>query len=89
MNKPGYKTTEFWGSGTISIVGALAALGVIDKDTGDGIAAGVPPLVQAIDALVAGIIKIIGLTGAIIAQVKYNQGRANTKAAPDKVYIKK
>lgn len=89
MNKPGYKTTEFYGSGAISIIGTLAALGILDKDASDIIAAGVPPLVQAIDVLIAGIIKIIGLTGAIIAQIKYNQGRANTKAAPNKVFIKK
>lgn len=87
-SKPGYKSTEFYGSGVVTILGGLAATGLLDKDTSDAIAAGVPPIVQAIDALIDGLIKLVGVVCAVIAQVKYNAGRAKTKAAPEKIYIK-
>jgi len=90
--KPGIKSTEFYGSAAATLLGAIATTGLLSPDmtkvatdTMDKI----PEIVQIIDSLFDGVIRLGGLILGVVSQVKYGTGRANTKKAPEKVYIKR
>ena len=91
-NKPGYKSTEFWGSGIGTVLGAVAASGFLSPDMAQLVTSAtesIPEIVQVIDSLFDGTIRLTGIVFGIISQIKYGSGRALTKRPPKQVIIKK
>jgi hypothetical protein len=90
--KPGYRSTEFYGSAVGTILGGVAASGLLSPDMlklVETTAASIPEIVQIIDALFDGAVRLCGVIFGIGAQVKYAAIRARVKKLPQKVVINK
>jgi len=90
--KPGLKSTEFYGHGIATILGAVASTGFLNPDMSKALntaAEQMPQAVIIIDSIVDGIMQLGGLLLAVISQIKYGAGRAGAKKAPERIYIKK
>ena len=87
--KPGVKTTEFWGSAFVSVLGALAATGIVQPDAAQHIAGQVPEAVAVINTVVDGIVRLVGIGAAVAAQLGYVKGRAAAKAPPARILLRK
>ena len=82
--KPGYKSTEFYGHGFTSLVGAVAATGVLNpdlKETLDQLSVTGRDTVVIIQTLADYVVQIIGLITAFVSQSRYGKGRAIEKVA--------
>ena len=90
--KPGYRSTEFYGHGAATVIGAIAATGFLNPDlnkiAADAVGA-IPDAVVIINSIVDGIMQLAGLAISIISPVKYGTGRAQAKKMPEKVIIRK
>ncbi|MCP4703268.1 MAG: hypothetical protein GY865_01560 [candidate division Zixibacteria bacterium] len=74
--KPGYKTTEFWVTVGIQIVGLLVLLGVLSPESAKSLQVDIP----AIGAMVSGLITDIMALGAMVLTVyRYITGRSAVK----------
>lgn len=90
--KPGYKSTEFYGSGIATILGGIAASGLLNPDLtklATTAAGSVPDAVVIINSIVNGIMQLAGLGLSVMSQVKYGSWRAGAKKAPERILIKK
>ena len=90
--KLGVKSTEFYGSAAATLFGSIATTGLLSPEltcTLTDTVEKIPEIVQIIDSLFDGVIRLGGLILGVVSQVKYSTGRANTKKAPEKVYIKR
>jgi len=87
--KNGIKTTEFWGTGLVSIVGAAAAFGFIDPGQAQELTEQIPEAVQLVDSIIDGIIRLVGLVGAIGVQFGYQRGRSDVKKPAARYIIRK
>ena len=90
--KPGYKSTEFYGSAVATILGGIAASGVLSPDMtqmAHDTVNQIPEVVQIIDSLFDGAIRLCGILFGIGTQIKYGSNRAMVKKYPEKVVIKK
>ncbi len=67
MNKPGVKTTEFWVTVLVQVIGVILALGVVTPD-------------QA-DTLTKAVTQGSGIIAMLISAFAYTKGRAAVKAA--------
>lgn len=72
--KPGYMTTEFWGTLITSAIVMLTTTGVLSPEQGEGLA-------EAGNQLTAAILSGIGALVAGGLVLGYNNGRAKVKAA--------
>ena len=73
MIKAGNKTTEFWITSAVSVIGACVGLGIIDPVT---IAAASGNIGAILDSLV----KIVGIGTAALATSSYTQSRGIAKS---------
>lgn len=67
MNKPGYKSTEFWVTVLVQVVGVIAALGLVTPDQSD--------------TLVKAVIQGGGIIGMLLSAFGYAKSRAAVKSA--------
>ena len=80
--KSGYKSTEFYGSAIATILGGVAASGVLSPDMAllaTNVTESIPEVVQVIDSLFDGAIRLTGVICGIITQIKYSRNRAIIK----------
>lgn len=87
--KPGIKTTEFYGSAFVAILGALSATGIVNPDSMQHISGQVPEAVSIINSVIDGIIRLVGIGAAVMAQLGYTKGRAAAKKPQPRVFLKK
>jgi hypothetical protein len=90
--KPGYRSTEFYGSAVATILGGVAASGFLSPDLVDTVGSVVeqiPEVVQVIDSLFDGAIRLAGVIFGIGSQIRYGGDRAIAKKMPEKVIIRK
>ena len=90
--KSGYRSTEFYGNGLATIFGGIASSGFLNPDwsqVATNAVGAIPDAVMIIGSIVDGLMQLVGLGMTIIAPVKYNQGRAAAKKAPEKVIMVK
>jgi len=90
--KPGYKSTEFYGSAAATILGGIAGSGLLSPDMtnlANNAINQIPEAVQIIDSLFDGAIRLLGIVFGIGTQIKYGANRALAKKSPEKVVIRK
>jgi hypothetical protein len=90
--KSGYNSTEFYGHAVGTILGGVAASGILSPDLTSTIGSAVeqiPEIVQVIDSLFDGAIRLCGVIFGIGSQIRYGAGRALAKKMPEKVIIRK
>ncbi|KMY67133.1 hypothetical protein AAU61_14500 [Desulfocarbo indianensis] len=67
MSKPGIKTTEFWVTVMVQVVGVVAALGLV------------PP--EQSDVLVKAVTQVGGIVAMLASAFAYNKSRGQVKAS--------
>jgi hypothetical protein len=90
--KPGYRSTEFYGSAVATILGGVAASGLFSPDmttTINSAVESIPEAVQVIDSLFSGAIRLFGVILGVGSPIRYGAGRALAKKMPEKVVIRK
>jgi hypothetical protein len=90
--KPGYRSTEFYGSAVATILGGVAASGILSPDmttTINSAVESIPEVVQVIDSLFDGAIRLCGVIFGIGSQIRYGGNRAIAKKMPERVIIRK
>ena len=74
--KPGWQTTEFWGRLIPTIVGLGVAGGFVRPETGASVQALTDAALPIVQAVIDGVLQLVGLVGAFILQ--YHQGKERT-----------
>lgn len=81
--KPGIKSTEFWLTKLAAIIGPLIAIlvvtGILSPDTDQGALA--ETVTSNVDAIVGGVVALVGVIGSVIATRGYSKDRTNAKIA--------
>lgn len=73
--KPGVWTTEFWLTLATTIIGALAASGVIPQADAD-------PMTSASGKIIAGVLAAVGLVSYIVSRTMVKKAPAAPKSTP-------
>lgn len=73
MIRPGFKTTEFWGRAITTLMGLAVGGGIVQPEVGQKINDATSAVLPVLQAVIDGVIQIVGIVGAFWLQ--YQQGR--------------